>query len=235
MPEARETKTYEVTLRGISPLLMNPMTLEQLMAIHNKQTKPKKTDVDLTEVASEKLYKDEEGRIGIPMQNLYSVLVEAGRNVAFQARKKVSTKDSTLVPVFLTFHGEFFPFTNGTKWVPDLRRGVNPGDPTKKVPVAIIRPKFNEWELKCTIDIDHKEASVETVRALFDWGGKAVGLCDFRPTCRGPFGRFEVADWKEIPNGNGASNGKKLQGVVASVAMFCASLLGLGSLLTLRS
>jgi hypothetical protein len=204
----RTTKTYEVTLRGISPLLMNPMSLEQLMDIHNKVRKPQRTDVDLTEVASGKLYKDEEGHIGIPMQNLYSVLVEAGRNVSFKAKKNISTKDSTLVPIFLTFHGEFFPFTNNPKWVPDLRRGINPGSVGVKVPVAVIRPKFNEWELVCVIDVDHKEISLESVRQLFEWGGKAVGLCDFRPTCRGPFGRFEVKEWKEVTNGNGASNGK---------------------------
>jgi hypothetical protein len=213
----RETKTYEVTLRGISPLLMNPMTLEQLMDIHNKVRKPQKTDVNLTEVASGKLYKDEEGRIGIPMQNLYSVLVEAGRNVSFKAKKNISTKDSTLVPIFLTFHDEFFPFTRYAsiidgqlvegKWTADLRRGINPGSVGVKVPVAVIRPKFKEWEFKCTIDVDEKKVSKEITQQLFEWGGDAVGLCDFRPTCRGPFGRFEVADWKEIQNGNG--NGKK--------------------------
>lgn len=224
METVREVKTYEVHLRGISPLLMNPMTLKQLMDIHNKTTKPKAKDVELEEVAKEKIYTDEEGNIGIPMQNLFSVIVEAGRNVAFKPKKNISTKDSTLVPVFMTFHDEFFPFTHyasknkqgemvkGT-WTPDLRRGVNPGDQTKKVPVAVIRPKFHEWEFKCTIDVDHKEGvSAETVKELFVWGGKAVGLCDFRPTCRGPFGRFELVEFKEIGNGNGnghSGNGKK--------------------------
>lgn len=205
---ARETKSYEVTVRGISPLLMNPMTMQQLMDIHNKVSKPKKTDVDLKEVAGEKLYTNEKGQIGMPMQNLYSAIVEAGRNVEFRPKKKVSTKDTTLVPVFLSFSEEFFPFTNGAKWVPDLRRGINPGNQMTKVPVAVIRPKFSEWEFKCNITVEHAGdhgVSVETVQKLFEWAGKAVGLCDFRPTCRGPFGRFEVKDWKEITNGNGSA------------------------------
>jgi hypothetical protein len=34
------------------------------------------------------------------------------------------------------------------------------------------------------------------VRELLDIGGKRVGIGDFRPSRRGPFGRFKVVSWK---------------------------------------
>jgi len=47
-----------------------------------------------------------------------------------------------------------------------------------------------------TLEIDEKEVSPETIRQLVEVAGNKIGLCDFRPTRRGPFGRFEIAEWK---------------------------------------
>jgi hypothetical protein len=35
------------------------------------------------------------------------------------------------------------------------------------------------------------------VREIVDAAGKRIGLGDFRPSCKGPFGKFVVTQWKE--------------------------------------
>jgi hypothetical protein len=35
------------------------------------------------------------------------------------------------------------------------------------------------------------------MREIVDAAGKRVGLGDFRPACKGPFGKFVVVQWKD--------------------------------------
>jgi hypothetical protein len=39
--------------------------------------------------------------------------------------------------------------------------------------------------------------TVKLLREIVDAAGKRIGLGDFRPACKGPFGRFCVVNWKE--------------------------------------
>jgi hypothetical protein len=59
------------------------------------------------------------------------------------------------------------------------------------------RPSFNDWRIKFTMSVDTDLITVKMVRELLDAGGKRIGLGDFRPACKGPFGKFVVVEWKE--------------------------------------
>jgi hypothetical protein len=39
------------------------------------------------------------------------------------------------------------------------------------------------------------------MRDIVDKWGNAVGVGDFRPDCKGPFGKFSVTNWKVSKNG----------------------------------
>jgi hypothetical protein len=58
------------------------------------------------------------------------------------------------------------------------------------------RPRLDSWKLKGTAEIDDEMFSADLVRALFDDAGRKIGIGDFRPQRRGPFGRFNVTLWK---------------------------------------
>ena len=48
---------------------------------------------------------------------------------------------------------------------------------------------------------DQKQLNIireEMVRALIATAGSRIGLCDFRPEKKGPFGRFMVKDWQRV-------------------------------------
>lgn len=188
------------TIRGISPLLMNPMTEEVLEGIRTKTSPPKRTDWTREQEAATKLYTDGSGAVGIPSLNLFASLVEAGRRVKVSG-KQISTASSTILPSFLSIDEFFMPFKGEPSWVADMRRGS--GDKGQAVP--IVRPRFDSWEFDVTFDIDETEASQETVLKLVEVSGKLIGLCDFRPARKGPFGRFAVAAWNEL---DGSNNGK---------------------------
>ncbi len=188
-----------VVLEGMTPLLLNPMTEEKLQGLYNpKGSSGTKPLVPLTpqEVAEKKVPRNTVGQAGIPSLYLFSCLVEGGRLVKMDARRAMSTKDSSLVPSFLSIEAEFLPFADQkAEYVVDMRRGVldNAG---KKVPVPIVRPRFDKWSFEATLLIDENEVAVERVRQLVEKSGKAVGLGDFRPAKRGPFGRFRIATWE---------------------------------------
>lgn len=190
-------------LEGIFALLMNPATEELLDQLDGGAAtrKPKVTDESPKKKAEKKIIRNEKGQIGIPNEYLFSCLVEAGRFIKFDTRRSISTGEATLLPSFLTIEEQFFPFENQNgSWRPDRRRGILDSG-GKKTAVCITRPRFDQWAFSVTLAVDEKEIALEKVRQLVEKAGTAIGLGDFRPSCRGPFGRFRVAEWKQL---NGA-------------------------------
>lgn len=204
----------QVTCEGLTPLLMNPLSDEDLENLRTRTRKPKVTDRTAEEEASEKLYKDSDGNIGIPQVNLFSCLVAAGREVILAGRTKVSTATSTKLPSLLTIEEVFFPLIEGSDWIVDKRRGRNPNGGEA---VCLVRPKFEEWAFVCTLEIDEVALSEESAKELFRIAGTSVGLCDFRPACKGPFGRFKVGSWVRLDESDaGSSNGRVDRAVLAA-------------------
>jgi hypothetical protein len=60
------------------------------------------------------------------------------------------------------------------------------------------RPMFDDWKLTFTAELDTTILSEKLLRAIIDDAGKRVGLGDFRPATKGPFGRFVVTNWKVV-------------------------------------
>jgi hypothetical protein len=168
----------------------------KLDAIRTKRPANRARDISAHDEAAGKLYKSPEGELGIPALNLFASLIEAGRKVK-NGKSQISTATSTTLPSFLEIEEFFLPFTASSDWVPDMRRGVS-NSGTTKVAVAIVRPRFDIWELKATAVIDDDVIDESIIREVFRVAGTGVGLCDFRPAKKGPFGRFKVTDWKPL-------------------------------------
>jgi len=60
------------------------------------------------------------------------------------------------------------------------------------------RPRIPEWEASFEIEYDEVLLKEGEIRQIVDDTGLRVGLLDFRPACKGPFGRFVVTHWKLI-------------------------------------
>lgn len=196
---AEQLVRVEVYVEGKKPYLMNPATQELLEALRTGIHEPVVKDRPRRDVAAGKICRVDD-RIGVPAENLFSCLVEAGRQVDLKPRQKISTRESTQVPSFLEIEELFLSFeiegdtdyNPETVWVDDMRRGRLPKDGTA---VAIVRPRFDRWGFKVHITVDTSILKTDRVKELFLIAGRSVGLGDFRPSCRGPFGTFAVRRW----------------------------------------
>ena len=188
-----------VKCRGLSAMLMNPMTDETLNKLITGVGKPIIKDRPFSDVAAERIYRDDKKRMGFPTINLIGALKHAGRSVK-NGKKAISNAASTTLFSFAEFPHEFTPFDGlddkgEIPWRVDKRRGVMKNG-AATVAVGIIRPRFDAWGFTAVIILNDKITKDETLRKLFQEAGSNSGLCDFRPSKNGPFGRFEVSDWK---------------------------------------
>lgn len=189
----------EIEAVNISPLLVNAMTDETLDVLKTGVGKQVKKDAHPKDVAESRLYRDETGKLVIPTANLFAAIVEAGRKVK-SGKSQISTATTTTVPSFLNIIGQNMVFTNGDgdgkapEWVVDKRRGCLPKDGTA---VCLIRPRFEKWGFKVRIEVDETVVGLDTVAKLLQIAGEG-GLCDFRPGCKGPFGRFRINSFRVV-------------------------------------
>lgn len=191
-------KRISVVLRGVSPLLMKRMTDEELLALHTKEKRKFSAPVDPREAADRRVYKTQEGTPYIPTENLMACLIAAGMYIKLDGKRQMSTKQSTLLPAFLTIENPYMPLVDEkgdpAQWEVDMRQGRNPNGGEA---VCIIRPRFDSWRLEAILEVDAKSLSENTIRQLVDIAGGRIGLGDFRPQRRGVFGKFRVDKWEE--------------------------------------
>ena len=68
--------------------------------------------------------------------------------------------------------------------------------PATKGRIVRYRPRLNQWKVSFDIEFDNTLITETQLRRVVDDAGSRVGLLDFRPERKGPFGRFIVIDWK---------------------------------------
>ncbi len=59
------------------------------------------------------------------------------------------------------------------------------------------RPKLTNWEFDCEIEFDETLLTEAQLRKVVDDALDKVGLLDFRPEKKGPFGRGMVIKWNK--------------------------------------
>lgn len=193
--------------RGI---LINPMTDETLDELKTGIRRPIPKDKPYEEIAGRKLVRDGSGLLFLPVDWFYANFVEAGREVALESAKfKMSTAKSTKLYRFLYIEEEatgFIPLSNGKpgeqpEWRVDKRRAVIPSSGTA---TCAIRPYLPVWMATLTLAVRTDRIKLEKIRQLLEIAGE-IGLGDFRPDCRGPFGIYEIKNWEilEVIGGNG--------------------------------
>jgi hypothetical protein len=143
------------------------------------------------EQATERLYVGASGKLMIPQPNLFRCIIDAGK--FFKAgRKQITTKESSLIPACLAIPGVEIQIKHKDPWQVDTRAVRNPSTGGR---FLYYRPSFNDWVLDFELELDEDIINIKLLREIVDAAGKRVGLGDFRPDRKGPFGKFVVVKW----------------------------------------
>lgn len=196
---ASHTKDFMIQIKieiaGESPLLCNRFTDAAMLKLDGGTSAIAASSDKGTprERASERLYVDTAGRPVLPGPNLYRSFIDAGR-FHKAGKEKITTMKSSLVPAAMWMKEvELLLLAEG--WEVDCRTVVNPATGGRMV---AYRPRFDRWSLGFTLDVDEKMFGQSLVRSLVDDAGSKIGVGDFRPARKGPFGRFKVTSWAVI-------------------------------------
>ena len=180
-----------VTIKGISPLLMNRFTEENEISVSkgsSRTAKPKKGTP--REQAEPKAYKLEDGTLYIPGTNIFAAIIQGGTFFKL-GKSKVTTQKSSLIPAGVIMETVNCSF--GTKeFEVDSRRVVIPSTGGA---IMAHRPRLDEWETSFTLLTDDDMFDPDFIREIVDAAGSKVGIGDYRPQRKGPFGRFVVTKW----------------------------------------
>lgn len=187
--------TIAIEITGTTPLICNRFTEEAAMS-SSKGTRISSAAVNRetpTEVCEKKLYKNEDGKPTIPQPNLLRCIVEGGS--FFKAGKRqITTQKRSMLYGCLMIEGIDIPIKSKSGWKVDTRPVRIPSTGGR---ILAHRPMFDDWKLKFTAEVDTDIMNPALLREIVDAAGKRIGLGDFRPQTKGPYGTFVVTEWKE--------------------------------------
>lgn len=187
----------DVTISGMTPLICNRFTDEAAESASSgrRSSAAARDHGTPAEIAATKLYRsaaDEETPV-IPQPNLLRCLVEGGRFHKVGKSQLTTARGSQLFSCLDILESEI-PIKSKAGWQVDTRAVRIPSTGGR---ILAHRPMFQDWSLTFTIEIDTDICAEKLLRMVIDDAGKRVGLGDFRPQCKGPFGKFVVAHWQQ--------------------------------------
>ena len=68
--------------------------------------------------------------------------------------------------------------------------------PATKGRVMRHRPRLDNWKVTFGLEWDETLMSEEQVKRITEDMGSRVGLLEFRPSCKGPYGRSKLVKWE---------------------------------------
>jgi hypothetical protein len=182
------------TVEGLTPILMNRFHEDAEVAV-GSGTRPVMSGVRGTprDQAEKKAYRQDDGTLFIPGNNFFAALIEAGRFHKV-GKRQLSSKDSSLIPAGCVIE-DLICSLNTKQWEVDSRSIVNPSTKGRQM---CHRPRVDKWQTSFTLLIDETFFDPQLIRLVLDDAGKKIGVGDYRPQKKGPFGRFIVKHWEVI-------------------------------------
>lgn len=181
--EHKTMQTIDVTIQGLTPLIVNRFH-EDAAEEATSGTHSRKERLSPEDDARERLYQNGHGPY-LPAENVrQSMIVAAGRH---KIGRRAATSD-TAAAIYI------FPFElliDGD-WHVDSRAVVIPAT---KGRILRHRPMFDDWTMSFKMQVDTDLVSASLIQTILNDAGKLVGLGDFRPARKGPYGRFTVTSW----------------------------------------
>jgi hypothetical protein len=179
--------TIHVQIEGIAPLLINRFH-EEAAAEASSGIHSRKERLGPDDDATSRLYPQNGNGATFPAENIRQSIIGASSRTKI-GRRSATTDIAAAVYLF----PEMLPLSG--EWHTDSRAVVIPAT---KGRILRHRPMFNEWSIAFDIQINTDLVSERMVREIVDNAGALVGLGDFRPARKGPYGRFQITAWEAV-------------------------------------
>lgn len=191
-----EPMRLAITIEGTTPLICNRFT-DAAAESSSNGTRASSAAQDRgtpQEIAASKVYEGINGKPMIPQPNLMRAIVEGGRFTKI-GKAQITTAKSTMLYSCVDIAGAEVPIIHKQPWKVDTRAVRIPSTGGR---ILAHRPMFDDWALEFEADIDESIIGAKIFRQIIDDAGKRIGLGDFRPQCKGPFGKFVVTKWEQL-------------------------------------
>lgn len=185
-----------ITISGVTPLICNRFhdAAAEAASAGSRGSSAGQDRGTPQEVAELKLYRTAGGAPMIPQPNLLRCLVDGGRFHKI-GKSQVTTASSSMLYACLDIDSTEIEIEHREPWRVDTRAVVIP---STKGRILTHRPMFDDWRLSFSADLDTTIVGVKLFRKIVDDAGKRIGLGDFRPARKGPYGKFVVEHWQEV-------------------------------------
>lgn len=221
-----EVKTYDVAIRGLTPLLLHADNIEwadQMKAWSQDNKNSKKSVAGDDRTPAHRwigcLHNDGDV-VAVPQEMLASAFMKAGSRVQIPGGKGGKTfKQDTMALMSMT--SVYVPLVVGGKTIPwagveKLIKEENFSEhqaATAKMGFSLfikrakvgtskhvrVRPMFKEWGLALSISV-WDEVLEKKLEEIIGIAGRQIGIGDWRPSAPqspGPYGRFEIVKFKK--------------------------------------
>lgn len=187
-------KEIAIEITGRTPLLLHRFTDAAAEAATSGARSAVNGDRGTPrEQAEQCLYiSEDDGAIVIPQPNLLRAIIDAGK-FHKAGKSKVTTQKSSLIPACVDLDEIEYPLEHEEPWDVDTRPVRIPATGGR---ILRHRARFNQWKLRFVVMLDDKIIGLNVFRAIMDDAGSKIGLGDFRPDCKGPFGKFWITSWE---------------------------------------
>lgn len=191
-----ETKTMEVYLKGVSPIIMNAMSAkskQELLMPRKKTTadKAQKLKHEVLQEYNDSCYRtvgnNNPTRILFPVSGLKTALMTAALEVPGAKKTQIAR--------LIWTEGDYIPIY-GT---PQILMSVVRSADINKTPDIRIRAILKEWAVKVKLTYVTPTLTSTDVTRLIEAAGLVVGLGDFRQEKgKGSYGQFRIATPDEV-------------------------------------
>ena len=184
-------KEIEIEIRGMTPLLIHRFTeaAEQCKATRRVQVDERDP---LTE-ATNNAYVATDGTYYFSAFAIPNAMAAAGASHKLKGSRKTLR---FVVPSAVRMTSDVVTILNGagpaTRFEVDARPVTIPAT---KGRIMRYRPRFDCWGAKFRLLLDDAQLAEETAHLLLEQAGQTIGIGDFRPEKRGPFGTFRVTQF----------------------------------------
>lgn len=183
-----------IEVQGHTPLILNRFGEDAEASVSSGTSISYKGDKGTPlEIATKKLYVGRDGALMIPNPNILSCITQAGTFFK-SGKRQLTTQKSSLIPACVEIEEIEIPLVHVEPWQVDTRPVRIPSTGGR---ILAHRPIFNDWRLSFTMNVDTELMPIKLMRDVVDAAGRRVGLGDFRPQCKGPYGKFVVSGWEE--------------------------------------